>query len=209
MQNLFPISFPKFEDFFQDWFIDSIPNYHCQSAEISLQNDSHKLFDVVHPKYHNYKNIDWSQGKVFIFWNTALIPAPIHSDVYRLDERITLGHAVSFNLYNTSTVNFYDITDLEKAEKYVRPKDDVVSEELDTMYKKFENTNAVVYTTDKEPMETHSIGINETCIMNTLTPHQVLAEPKRINISVRCSHFNGSSWSDMIDFFKDDIKIIS
>ncbi len=205
MQNLFHIDFPKFEDFFQAWFIESIPKFHIESAETNLKKDTYNLIDVINPNYYNYKNIDWTQGKVFIFWHAPLIPLPIHSDIYRFDDRIKLGHAVSFNLYNTSTVNFYDINDLQRSEKYIRPSGDTTPD-LDALYNKFENTKAIAYDTDKEPIESHNVGINDTYIMNTITPHQLLALPNRINVSVRCSHFNDMSWDSMVDFFKDSIK---
>ncbi len=205
MKNLFHIDFPKFGDFFCDWFVESIPKFHVESAKTNLQKDSYNLIDVVNPEYHNYKDIDWRKGKVFIFWHAPLIPLPIHSDIYRLDNKIKLGHAVSFNLYNISTVNFYDINDLQRSEKYIRPNTETTAD-LDALYTKFENTKAIAYDTDKKPIETHNIGIDDTYIMNTITPHQLLAEPKRINVSVRCSHFNDMPWTEMINFFKDSIK---
>lgn len=206
MQNLFYINFPKFEEFFQDWFIKSIPDYFTNSAEENLKKDSYNLSEVINQEYHNYKGVDWNQGKVFIFWHAPLIPLPIHSDIYKLDNRIKLGHAVSFNLFNTAIVNFYDINDLTKSEKYIRPTDMPITDDLNTMYNKFENTNAVAYETTANPIETHDIGVNDTYIMNTITPHQLLAEPGRIHISIRCSQFNDIPWPDMVNFFKEDIK---
>lgn len=204
MQNLFHINFPKFDEFFQDWFIKSIPEFYSRSAEENLKNDTFNLGDVVNSEYHHYKNVDWTKGNLFVFWHAPLIPLPIHSDVFRLNENIKLGHAVSFNLYNTATVNFYDINQLQKSEKYIRP-DGTATDDLNALYNKFENTKAVAYETTSDPIETHNIKINDTYIMNTVTPHQLLAEPNRIHISVRCSTFNDIPWSDMVNFFKEDL----
>ena len=207
MKNLFRVNFPAFEDFFQEWFINCIPDFSTDSAADNFKKDNHQLIDVINKDYHNYKNIDWTKGKVVIFWHAPLIPLPIHSDVSKLDNSFKLGHAVSFNLFNTATVNLYDVNELTLCEEYIRPTDSVTTPDLETIYTKFENTQAIAYNEGADPIETHHIAVNDTYIMNTVTPHKLLAEPGRIHVSVRCSHFNDTPWSNMVDFFKDDIKL--
>lgn len=206
--NLYYINFPPAKDFFQPWFFDSVSGL--------LSNDDYKdsfnravlwsTKEAINPDFHSYLNLDWTEGTITIFWATSIIPLPIHTDEHYQHSGLVLGNGVNFELFNSSVVNFYDPADLiedpyrgSTLERELTDKEKIIIE-------RYMESPAKTFITDKLPKESYNIKPNDTYIINTMVPHQALADPGRVCVSVRLTHFNNTPWELMVNSFKQSIK---
>jgi hypothetical protein len=204
-KNLYLVDFISFEDFFQKSFIKSLSRFSGMNIGENFTNGFVSCKEAINPKYYSFNGIDWSDGNVIIFWATPIIPLPIHNDVSTYGDDFKLGNGLNFNLFNSSTVNFYRQKDLQMLEKSDLNKD-LMTDEEKAIAHGYSTSDARIYTTEHPPIETYNIAAGDTYIINTVTPHQLFAEPGRICVSVRCKAFNNTPWELMVSKFRDSIK---
>ena len=206
--NFYYLNFPKVSEFFSLSFMETMHEYRdVSNTTRNFQKDNLPLKDCINKKYQNYKNIDWTDGSLFVFWHTPLIPLPIHSDIDFQYSEYKTGYGVNFNLYNKSSIHFYGKDSLIPFDKTTLKNKDTISEPEKAILNKFAGSRATLYTAIDKPFESYETVHNDVYLINTTTPHQLLAERGRICLSIRLNYFIDKSWDYFCDSFKDSIKL--
>ncbi len=207
LKNLYHVNFIDANEFFTTAFMKTLDDYrNMDNAENNFKKDSIPLKKVVNPKYRFYKNIDWCDGFLFVFWHTPLIPLPIHTDIDYEYTDYKLGYGLNYNLYNNSTVNFYQIRNLVPYDKEGVEINNSMQESEKLILNKTKESRATLYSAKSDPDESYLTQHNDVYIINTTTPHQLTASQGRICLSVRPNYFQNKDWTDFFEFFRDSIK---